>query len=130
MNCMKCGRDIAANQVFCPDCLEEMEKYPVQPNVAIHLPAQSDEELGKKPARRYYPVLSAEEQLKRMRKRISGLVLALILVSTLAISLGVLAYEILIHNNGDKLLGQNYSTVETSDTPGNSRSPDFFGFSD
>lgn len=130
MNCMKCGRDIAVNQVFCPDCLEEMEKYPVQPNVAIHLPAQSVEELGKKPARRYRPILSTEEQLKRMRKRISGLVLALILVSALAISLGVVAYEILIHNNGGKLLGQNYSTVETSDAPGNPGSQDFFDFFD
>ena len=27
MNCMKCGRETQNEQVFCQDCLQEMEKY-------------------------------------------------------------------------------------------------------
>ena len=29
MNCMKCGRETENEAVFCPDCLQIMEKYPV-----------------------------------------------------------------------------------------------------
>ena len=30
MGCMKCGKDITDDNVFCADCLQEMEKYPVK----------------------------------------------------------------------------------------------------
>ena len=38
MNCMKCGREIDEAQAFCAGCLEEMEKYPVKPDVVVKLP--------------------------------------------------------------------------------------------
>ena len=33
MNCLKCGREIEEGQVFCNDCLVQMAKYPVKPEV-------------------------------------------------------------------------------------------------
>ena len=131
MNCMKCGRDVDVNQIFCPDCLAEMEKYPVQPGVVIQLPPQSAEEEGKKQARHFRPTLTPDEQLKRLRKKYRNLILALIPTSAMVIFFALLAYEILIHSNGGKLLGQNYSTVETDETSGaGTKAPDDFGFFD
>ena len=37
MNCMKCGREIGENRVFCDLCLADMEKYPIKPGIAIQL---------------------------------------------------------------------------------------------
>ncbi len=42
MNCMKCGSIIAADQVFCEDCLAEMEKYPVPQETPVTLPPRDD----------------------------------------------------------------------------------------
>ena len=49
MNCLKCGREIDAKDVFCPMCLEDMEKYPVKPGTAVHIPARKDEPAAPKP---------------------------------------------------------------------------------
>ena len=38
MNCVKCGREIPEDQVFCEICLTEMENYPVKPGTAVHIP--------------------------------------------------------------------------------------------
>ena len=53
MNCMKCGRETAEDQVFCAGCLEEMERtgdYEVvkvedtSSNPPCHSEERSDEE--------------------------------------------------------------------------------------
>ena len=38
MYCMKCGKEVKENQVFCDACLVIMEKYPVKPGTHIQLP--------------------------------------------------------------------------------------------
>ena len=63
MNCMKCGREIEEGQVFCIDCLKDMEKYPVRPGTAVHLPKRPTYS----PIRRVYTkrkTLSPEEVVK------------------------------------------------------------------
>ncbi len=68
MNCLRCGRKVEERQVFCPDCLEEMEKYPVKPGV-IRLPVRSAEAPKAKPPKGP----TAEEQLAAARRKIQSL---------------------------------------------------------
>ena len=35
MSCMKCGKEVSEDQVFCPECLAEMERYPVKPGTPV-----------------------------------------------------------------------------------------------
>ena len=39
---MKCGAEIKGEQVFCDDCLTQMARYPVRPNVVVQLPPRQD----------------------------------------------------------------------------------------
>ena len=38
LNCTKCGVELKNSGVFCEDCLADMEKYPVNPNVTVRIP--------------------------------------------------------------------------------------------
>ena len=67
MHCMKCGREIDEGHVFCPDCLTTMERYPVKPGTAVHIPVRKDP--PRKTALRKKP-LTPEEQNLRLRKKI------------------------------------------------------------
>ena len=77
MQCMKCGRKIKDNQVFCEECLNIMDTYPVKPGTPIQLPTPSKTSLPTKPNRR--KSLKPEEQIQRQKLTIRRLTLALIL---------------------------------------------------
>lgn len=38
MSCMRCGKETDENQVFCTECLKDMEQQPVKPGTPIQLP--------------------------------------------------------------------------------------------
>ncbi len=114
MLCMKCGREIEAEQVFCPDCLAEMEKYPVKPGTVVQLPRRSTQPQYKKPTNhRQFPAVPLEEQIKKLKKRVAGLTVALVLA--LAAVAGLCALVVWQYEEDvDKLLpGQNYSSSTT-----------------
>ena len=117
MLCMKCGREVDAEQVFCADCLAEMEKYPVKPGTVVTLPQRPAQNPAKKQSGRRHPALPLEEQVTRLKKRLiaTGVALAL----ALAMVAGLCALLVTQYLNGaDKLLpGQNYSSA-TSTQPG------------
>ena len=108
--CPKCGRDAAENMAFCSECLAEMEKYPVKPGVVVLLPQH--EKAAKAPKRRQASV-PVEEQLLKLKKRVSTLVLALILTLGAAGVLGWMVATDFFEDAPVKLPGQNYS----SETP-------------
>ncbi len=113
MNCMKCGREIPAEQVFCEECRAEMEKYPVKPGTVVQLPRRREEASAKKAARRRN-VPTQEEQIQDMRRVIRSL---LVLVLVQMVLIVCLAYPV-VRNYLDSqkpLPGQNYSTH--TDTP-------------
>ena len=117
MNCMKCGRDIEEGQVFCDLCLEDMQNYPVKPNIAVQLPHRDDSTLPKKVTVKRRQPPTAEEQLhaaKRILRRI--LILWLVTLCLLIASL----YPAVRFLLGDaiRLPGQNYSTFSTAPTGG------------
>ena len=106
MNCMKCGRETENEQVFCQDCLQIMEKYPVRPGTVVLLPRRRETTI-KKTVKRH--VIPAEEQIKILKKQI--LILWFILVFCIAAI--VIMINPTLHYALDKHVpvGQNYSTV-------------------
>ena len=83
MNCLKCGRTLKDQLVFCPDCQADMEKYPVKPGTPIQLPAQPKLSPAKKKPARRKKALKPEERIPRLRSAIRWLIFALV-VSLLA----------------------------------------------
>lgn len=75
MFCMKCGREIRESGVFCNDCLTEMEKYPVKPNISIQLPNRPAVPAPKKKTK---PVeeIPLEEQIRHLKSRTHWLAFA------------------------------------------------------
>lgn len=109
MNCLKCGRTLKDQLVFCPDCQADMENYPVKPGTPIQLPTQPKlVPARKKPARRK-KALKPEERIPRMRSAIRWLIFALV-VSLLAFVLT--AAMVLV------LLDQRDGSGLPSETPG------------
>lgn len=113
MNCIKCGRETAEDQVFCEFCLEVMEKYPVKPGTAVHIPARTVETETKKNQPRKKPALSPSEQVLRLKKKLLrariALAVLLLLCGGLCFVIGRTVQEL----DFQRLLGQNYSTAET-----------------
>ena len=76
MHCMKCGRKLKDEQVFCPECLAVMEAYPVKPGTPIQLPPKNHAPAAppKYPRRK---LRKPEEQIARLRSTVRWLSLAL-----------------------------------------------------
>ena len=110
MNCMKCGREIQEEAVFCQECLAEMEKYPVQPGAVVLLPRRTEPSILKKLPKRHVP--TAEEQVVFFRKW------ATISTILLIICMGLIAlmFQPTMHYVMDEHyeIGQNYSSVVTT----------------
>ncbi len=118
MNCMKCGREMTDNGVFCVDCLLEMEKYPVDPGTVVLLPRRRESSAQKKQVKRH--AISPEEQVASLRKW----VLVLILLLAACIAAIALMFEPTMHYVRDEHfeIGQNYSSV-TPSTASNTPAP-------
>ena len=112
MNCMKCGREIALGQVFCKECLADMDQHPVKPGTPIVLPTQPAT-----PAPRRAPVRKPrkpEEQITLLRRwllAVSVMLLAVILA--FAVTVSVMSEQIREKSDAS-LPGQNYSTEGSS----------------
>ena len=68
MNCIKCGKDTKSEQIFCQQCLEVMEKYPVKPDVHVQLPNRPAVPAQKRSGKKRL-LASADEQLAVLQKR-------------------------------------------------------------
>lgn len=111
MNCMKCGRETDANQIFCGECLAEMEKYPVKPGVVVQIPTQ----IEKKQAHHRRAIVTTEEQVRRLKKRNHGLILTMILLAAVTVFLAMLSFKLLEESGMNKILGQNYSVAVSTE---------------
>ena len=114
MNCMKCGRETQGEDVFCQDCLIEMQRYPVEPGTVVLLPRRKETSY-KKPVKRNVP--SPEELILELRRQ-RTLLMILLAACLLAIAL---MFEPTMHYVRDEHyeIGQNYSSV-TANTPADS----------
>lgn len=119
MNCMKCGRKIDAEQVFCSDCLADMEKYPIKPGTTVLLPKQDVPSVPRKTHPYFRPSLTPEEQIRLLKKRLRSLSVVLALVLLLFAGMAFFMAEHL-RTHSQPLPGQNYSAVsseESTDKP-------------
>lgn len=117
MKCLKCGRKIEENQVFCTDCLLAMEKYPVKPGTAVILPSRNESAPVRKAGSRFRPILSQEEQLRFLKRRIHRLTVSLVV--TLLLFAGLAFYTAhLLRVQAQPRPGQNYSSITTSEASG------------
>lgn len=115
MFCLKCGKEISEKQVFCNDCLIEMEKYPVKPDTKIFLPRTTAPSTVKKNTSRR-KLLSPEERILRMKKAIQLLCFVLT-VTLLGLVLAVfLLIESLSAEAPQETIGQNYGTIGVENT--------------
>lgn len=113
MNCMKCGREIGEDQVFCGKCQELMVQHPVKPDVVVKLPAR--QEAYPKKAQPRKKARTPEEQIVRLKRRnrwLTAIVCLLLIVFTV---LAFLSVDFFRQLDVQRFLGQNYSTVETID---------------
>lgn len=112
MNCMKCGREFEGDQAFCPKCLELMAQRPVKSDIVIKLPNRRETAVKKAAPRKR--IRTAEEQIRRLKRINSRLVIALCLMTLVAGLLASLSIDFFRQLDVQRLLGQNYSTVETT----------------
>ncbi len=79
MNCMKCGCEMKESGVFCPNCLEEMGKYPVKPDIKVHIPYRPATVATRKKAKRHAHI-KPEDQIRHLKKVRNWLVVLLVLL--------------------------------------------------
>ena len=111
MTCLKCGREIVAEQVFCDSCLAIMEKTPVKPGTPVLLPSPKHQAAAKKQGHRRR-VLPPEEQVLHLRKALRRMYLSVaVLLLVLGMATALLVNEILKEDT--PAIGQNY-TIDTT----------------
>lgn len=108
MNCMRCGREIQEGQVFCSECLAEMEKCPVKPDTPIRLPRRPDPALRRNVRKKGSP---EDEQIRTLKKQVRLLAILLILAAVVIIILSIPAIRDLVEDSMSFLPGQNYSSA-------------------
>ena len=115
MGCMKCGRDTLEDQVFCPDCREDMKKHPVKPNVVVQLPQRKAPATLKRPAQSRRRVRTNEEIIRRLRRRCRTFAALWLATALLLAAAGFFAVKYFFGET-IRLPGQNYSTFTTVET--------------
>lgn len=90
MNCLKCGTKIASTQVFCDNCLQVMEKYPVKPDAAVHIPQRTVKTTERKQPRKKES--TTEQILRHKNSIIFWLILTIVVLCGVV---GVLAWKLL-----------------------------------
>ena len=111
MNCMKCGREVAEGQVFCSECMENMEQEPIKMNTPVLIPTQPPRNAS---SRR--PVFNPEEEVKWLENLNKNLCLVVLMlgVTVLLLLIYVFNQEVL---QAVEELGRNYNVIETVTMP-------------
>lgn len=93
MSCLKCGKNTKDEHVFCAQCLQTMEAYPVKPDVRIQLPNRRGLTDLKKPTRKRRAP-SHEELVAYLRSRQRRMAAAIVLLTLLlSAAVGLLIYS-------------------------------------
>lgn len=108
MTCLRCGKEVPEDQVFCPDCLAVMETCPVKPETVVHILQRPPRAPEKK-----YRTVSSQEQISQLRKTVKWLMLT---VTVLTVAL-LLTAAMLLHRLQSPAgitgtpIGKNYTTI-------------------
>ena len=102
MSCMRCGKETDENQVFCAECLADMERHPVKPGTPIVLPNRPERPVGKTSHKR---IKKPDEQIKNLRSFIFWL---LLLVVALLVALAITLHMLFSATETLPLLAENF----------------------
>ena len=102
MSCMRCGNETDENQVFCAECLADMERHPVKPGTPIVLPNRPERPVGKTSHKR---IKKPDEQIKNLRSFIFWL---LLLVVALLVALAITLHMLFSATETLPLLAENF----------------------
>lgn len=114
MNCLKCGREITGEGVFCPKCLEAMAAHPVRPNTVVVLPRNRT--AAKRGVQRHRAEPTVEEKLRASRRQCRALgwtvaVLSVLLAASVALS-------VWFYSTRQRVpMGQNFTVVSSGAEP-------------
>lgn len=111
MNCLKCKRETEGTNVFCQDCLQIMENYPVKPGTPVYLPRRPNRNVEKSQPRR-----RPEDIILRMQKAVRWLTLVIGVLSLLLCMLAAMLLNTLNQEVQETNIGRNYTT-NTSQQP-------------
>ena len=111
LRCIKCGRELKKQQVFCDACQEDMRGYPVNPGTPIQLPTRPAAAAAKRKPARVKKQLSPEERVVRLRSSVRLLTLGLIAAVLAFAVAAVLLLHLLNQRDSQADIGQNYRTV-------------------
>lgn len=114
VSCIKCGRDLRDEQVFCRECQDNMEHYPVKPGTPVQLPARTPQPNTKAKPIRIKKTLPVEVRLRKQRVTIRLLILALVAVLLAFMATAVLSLHLLDQRDRQSQAGQNYTVSSES----------------
>ena len=108
MRCLKCNRETEGDQVFCKECLAQMQKEPIKPGTPVTIPKRPPST----PRENLPPPIKPEEQIAQLRHQVSRLHRWLTVVTVLFLLVGsVLMYGIATRENKPSI-GQNYTPMD------------------
>lgn len=108
MNCIKCGRELRNEQVFCCKCQENMELYPVKPGTPVQLPVHPTNPESKPKTGRVRKVLPPEARIRKLHTTVRLLVLTLTAVLLAFAVTALLALHLLDQRDRQSPIGGNY----------------------
>ena len=108
MYCMKCGREVEGEQVFCPECLEQMGQEPVSITSSVKIPRQPPRN-----SKSHRPTIHLEEEVKRLERSNGRLRAWVVLLATASVLLSMAMYHKQVVKAVEDL-GKNYSIVESN----------------
>lgn len=115
VNCMKCGKEIPDNQVFCDDCLKTMQDYPIKPDAPVQIPKRpaTVQEVPITPLDQEAAATAQLRQLRRMVRWLTAIIaiLSLLLCGTAFLLLRALDTPVVSN------IGKNYTTIGTENNP-------------
>ena len=113
MNCMKCGKETDASQVFCGECLAEMEKFPVKPDAPVHLPQRPSHEKQPPRTREQTPA----DTIHSLRGLVRWLTILIAILSALLCATAGFLLHTLNAQASNNTVGRNYTTTTTGTNP-------------
>lgn len=79
MNCIRCAKETEENHIFCNECLQDMERHPVDPRTPIQLPHRPEQPVIKRSSFRL-AASKWEDKIFRLKHIVAWLVVLNILL--------------------------------------------------
>ena len=79
MKCLRCGNNAAEEQLFCAECLADMEKHPVKQGTPIHIPKRAERAAVKRASFRL-AVSKWQDRIFRLKYTIFWLIIIIVLL--------------------------------------------------